>query len=1002
MRHRFFLILALAAFVALVLPREARAVDDPDIEWWTYETDHFKVTYPAQVDPIAKRVARLCETIHLRLTEEMQFAPDTKTEILLTDDTDSANGLATPVPYNNIRLFVTAPPDLSTLGDYDDWMLGLVTHEYTHILHTGNISGLAAIGNYIIGRTLAPNSAQPRWVLEGLAVVEESEHTSAGRIRSSLFDMWLRADVLEDYFARLDQISSDAQRWPYGNLVYLYGSRFLRWIEDVYGPNTMPAVSADYGATTIPFGINRAIRRVTGATYEDLYDGWHAQLKKHYQDQVDAVDKVGRIEGARITFHGQSVEYPRFATPEARIHPDEDELFYFLDDSNDPAGIYRFTLGDPTKAGKRDEQLIAHTSTDGAVGFMPDGGLIFTDLAVYRNLYDWHDLFSLPKGVRSTLGTESDRKQLTNGLRALEPDVSPTGRQVAFTVNSRSTTFLQIADLHPDGTLGPRRTLVPSDRFDQAYTPRFSPDGSKIAWSAWRAGGYRDIRIVDVETGKVEDVTHDRSLDMQPAWAPDGKTLYFSSDRTGIFNIYAYDLSTKKFSLVTNVHGGAIEPAISPDGKTLVYVGYTHEGYDLFAMRLDPAKFLPAPDAPEDRPEPEPEPDAVKIQRHRYNPLPTFGPHTWSASIGTGNYGSTAFTISTSASDLVGHHNASASITLEPSAPGPQVSLDYSYSGFPVNLGAGFSRSIVPRKSSFRISNTVIPFDETLTGAYASVSLPMRNLYVDQSIGLTMSVNQSTTKLTIPQALDPQATQTVLPTEGTLSQLRADYSLSTIENGTSQAGPARGVALHIDASFAGPETLSDFTYYQFDGSLVGYIPMPWPGYQTLALRAEGGVSAGNYSRRGNYFVGGYDLANSSLFDQLLKGSLNGAFVIRGYEPGEFSGSEFLLTTIEYRAPIWVPNWGPSTFPIFWKRLDAAAFVDYGGAFDNLQLSRTQLFRAGDLIYQPDLHCSVGGELWFSLTALNRIGVTLRAGYAYGFSSTQHKNGQAYFLAASSF
>ena len=268
MRRREAL-LGAAACVALLIavPNEARAIDDPDLDWWTYETAHFRVTYPGQIDPIARRVARLAETIHARLSDDLQFSPDDKTEILLTDDTDDANGLATAVPYNNIRLFVTAPNDLSTLGDYDDWMVGLVTHEYTHILHTGNISGLAAVANRIIGRTLSPNSAQPRWVLEGLAVVEESEHTSAGRVRSNLFDMWLRADVLEDNFARLDQISSEPQRWPYGNIAYLYGSRFLRWIEDVYGPNTMPAVSADYGATTIPFGINRAIRRVTGFSY---------------------------------------------------------------------------------------------------------------------------------------------------------------------------------------------------------------------------------------------------------------------------------------------------------------------------------------------------------------------------------------------------------------------------------------------------------------------------------------------------------------------------------------------------------------------------------------------------------------------------------------------------------------------------------------------------------------------------------------------------------------
>src|SRR5439155_13222152 len=109
--------------------------------------------------------------------------PTEFTEIVLTDDTDDANGSATAIPYNTIRLFVTAPDDLSPLGDYDDWYLELVTHEYTHIAHTDNISGIPAIVNAVIGKSYAPNQIQPRWILEGLAVVEESQHSSAGPSR---------------------------------------------------------------------------------------------------------------------------------------------------------------------------------------------------------------------------------------------------------------------------------------------------------------------------------------------------------------------------------------------------------------------------------------------------------------------------------------------------------------------------------------------------------------------------------------------------------------------------------------------------------------------------------------------------------------------------------------------------------------------------------------------------------------------------------------------------
>src|SRR5262249_28417555 len=153
------------------------------------------------LEPIATRVATLAEKIYERVSSGLGYAPRQATEIVLTDDSEDANGSAIALPLNTIRLFVSAPDDLSPLGDYDDWYTELVTHEYTHIAHTDNISGVPSIVNAVLGKTLAPNQVQPRWILEGLAVVSESQNTSAGRIRSNLFDMYLRADVLADRIA---------------------------------------------------------------------------------------------------------------------------------------------------------------------------------------------------------------------------------------------------------------------------------------------------------------------------------------------------------------------------------------------------------------------------------------------------------------------------------------------------------------------------------------------------------------------------------------------------------------------------------------------------------------------------------------------------------------------------------------------------------------------------------------------------------------------------------
>ena len=72
--------------------------------------------------------------------------------------------------------------------------------------------------------------------------------------------------------------------------------------------------------------------------------------------------------------------------------------------------------------------------------------------------------------------------------------------------------------------------------------------------------------------GKVDEVTHDRAIDMAAGVvAPTARLLYFDSDRTGISNIYAFDLDDARSWQVTNVLGGAFQAAPSPDGKRLAF-----------------------------------------------------------------------------------------------------------------------------------------------------------------------------------------------------------------------------------------------------------------------------------------------------------------------------------------------------------------------------------------------------------------------------------------------
>lgn len=956
---------------------------DPYLDWYTVKTPHFRVHYFAGLEDVAQRTASSAEGVYQRLAPQLGWTPKQVTEMVITDDTDGANGSATTLPYNIVRLFATAPDDMSPLADYDNWINELVTHEYTHILQIDNTSGLPALGNAILGKTFAPNQAQPRWILEGLAVVMESQHTTGGRLRSAQFDMLLRADVLEDRLARLDQISNPARRWPGGNLWYLYGANFIGWIVDTYGPNTFAAVAADYGASVVPWGINRAIRRVTGRTYEELYVGWHAHLQRKYAEQTAAVRARGLREGRAITDRGYVAATPRFVPDCDGKH--RNTVAYERDDAHTTAGVYTLSLDQPSP----DDSAELLTRSNGrGLSFGADCSLYFDNSAGSRRLYVFNDLFRQPPGTRSPSGFERTRQRLTVGARANAPDVSPDGRMLAYVTNRAGTSTLRIADLSVDQQLSNERRLVPSAQFEQAYTPRFSPDGQQLAYSAWTRGGFRDIRIVDVRTGSFYEVTHDRALDQHPVWSPDGKTLYFVSDRTGIANVYAYDLESHALSQVTNVLTGAYMPAVSNDGKRLVYVGYRSRGFDLFEMPLDPARFLPALDVPDERGS-EREPTlSHSWPTEPYNPLPSLRPRAYSLSYGPGTFGDT-LTVTTNGADAIGRHAFAASLLIPTREDSTiQGSTDYVYNRLPFSFRASAFRTAAPR-NDYRYGDQRPVTTEHQTGISTGISWGIPGEFDSHSVSLNYSIMHYDRDLPVGTAADPYSLVTVLPDRGYLGLVHLGYGYSNVQGTGYGISAEKGFSIGLGVDEAAYAIGSDSTLTAFGGALTAYHLMPWARHHVLALGLSAGTSLGSYSRRGLYATGGF--ADVSLYDQYQNVIRQGAFVLRGYKPAQFIGSSYNLLNVEYRFPIWYADRGISTLPAFLRTVSGVLFFDYGGAYNKLDPQKPfDVF-----------HPSIGAELWLDAITAYFMQNNLRLGIARGLDD-QGQGFKTYAVLVSAF
>jgi len=116
----------------------------------------------------------------------------------------------------------------------------------------------------------------------------------------------------------------------------------------------------------------------------------------------------------------------------------------------------------------------------------------------------------------------------------------------------------------PAGTIQMERAFAD---LDQIYSPTWSPDGTRIVFSALR-GGSTDLYEFDVVRRGLRRLTHDAYADLEPAWSPDGRTIAFVTDR---FTSSLTALTFGDFRLAAlDVETGDVRPLPSiPDAKNI-------------------------------------------------------------------------------------------------------------------------------------------------------------------------------------------------------------------------------------------------------------------------------------------------------------------------------------------------------------------------------------------------------------------------------------------------
>ncbi|WBU60327.1 Tol-Pal system beta propeller repeat protein TolB [Paracoccus albus] len=123
---------------------------------------------------------------------------------------------------------------------------------------------------------------------------------------------------------------------------------------------------------------------------------------------------------------------------------------------------------------------------------------------------------------------------------------------------------------------------------DLALSPRFAPDGRTVLYTSF-ASGMPQIMSVDVETVTTAQLTSDpRAMSFAPRYSPDGRWIAFSRETAGNTDIWVMQVDNPSFAKPLT-RGPSIDtaPSWSPDGQRIVFESDRSGSSQLYVMRAD-------------------------------------------------------------------------------------------------------------------------------------------------------------------------------------------------------------------------------------------------------------------------------------------------------------------------------------------------------------------------------------------------------------------------------